>query len=207
MMMFLFLVNLNQMTIIKELKLPRNRVGIAIIVLLPLLTNGMGIAFTVVLFLLANQINIAMIMNTSLQANGSDPSSAGKWNLHSFCSDPSSVCKWNESCIHGKFVRCRHNLHYALDVCASEIMCDPVTTGHMLYGDKHQIQYSGVMYVNPYEQCVFMQLFHPTSQKNSYKNEAAFCDDHRNNVLLQLQFVSMIFLSQNDGICGTPTLT
>ena len=39
------------------------------------------------------------------------------------------------------------------------LVCDHVTTCHMLYIDKPQIQYSGVMYVSPREQCVFMQLF------------------------------------------------
>ena len=35
---------------------------------------------------------------------------------------------------------------------------DPVTTGHILYRDECQIQYSGVMYVSPHEQGVFAQL-------------------------------------------------
>jgi hypothetical protein len=52
--------------------------------------------------------------------------------------------------------------------------CAHPPLGHMLYRDERQIQYSGVMYVSPREQCVFTQLFRPTSQRNSYKNEAAF---------------------------------
>ncbi len=39
------------------------------------------------------------------------------------------------------------------------------------------------------------------------KMKLLFCDDHRNNLLLQLKFVFMPFESQNDCICGTPTLT
>ena len=38
------------------------------------------------------------------------------------------------------------------------------------------------------------------------KMKLLFCDDHRNNVLLRLKFVFMTFESQNDCICGTPTL-
>ena len=79
---------------------------------------------------------------------------------------------------------------------ASARVCDPVTTGHMLYRDEHKIQYSGVMFVSPCKQCVFMQLFRPTSRRNSYTNEAAFCDDHRNNVLLGLKFVFYIRISK-----------
>ena len=67
-----------------------------------------------------------------------------------------------------------HILHYTPDVCASAQVCNPVTTGHILNRDEHKIQYSGVMHASPHEQCVFAQLFCPTSQRNSYKNEAAF---------------------------------
>ena len=39
------------------------------------------------------------------------------------------------------------------------------------------------------------------------KMKLLFCDDRRNNVLLRLKFVFMTFESQNDCICGTPTVT
>ena len=90
---------------------------------------------------------------------------------------------------------------------ATAWVCDPVTTGHMLYRDERQIQYSGFVYASPREQYVFMQLFRPTSWRNSYKNEAAFCEDHRNNVLLRFKLVFMTFKSQNDWTCGTLTST
>ena len=43
------------------------------------------------------------------------------------------------------------------------LVCDSVTTGHMLYRDERQIQYSGFVYASQREQCVFMQLFRPTT--------------------------------------------
>jgi hypothetical protein len=103
--------------------------------------------------------------------------------------------------------RCMCILHYAPDVCASGWVYDPVTTSHMLYRDERPIQYSGVMYVSPHKQRVLVQIFCPTSWRNSYKNEVVFCEDRRSNVLLWLKFVFMTFESQNDRICGTPTST
>ena len=41
----------------------------------------------------------------------------------------------------------------------------------MLYLDQRPIQYSGLMYVFPCDQIVFMELFWPTSWRNSYKHE------------------------------------
>ena len=60
------------------------------------------------------------------------------------------------------------------------------------------------LHVNSVYLCSYSGLFHEGS---STKMMLLFCEDHRNNVLQRLKFVFMIFKSQNNCICGTPTST